>query len=122
MNPKKEGRRPELDLELNLSPPRTTASPPPQSPPLIGSSSLLSMKPSPPSSCVSWELGQGDDGGDSSPLAAAAAAGQMMVVVGCPRCMMYVMLAEEDCPKCPVCKSTVLLDFFHDERVNTSHK
>ncbi|RAL45983.1 unnamed protein product [Cuscuta campestris] len=106
MNPKKEGRRPELDLELNLSPPRATASPP-QSPPL---SSLSSMKPSPPSSCVSWELGQGDDGGDSSPLAEAAA-GQMMVVVGCPRCLMYVMLAEEDCPKCPVCKSTVLLRF-----------
>ncbi|CBI30362.3 unnamed protein product, partial [Vitis vinifera] len=28
-----------------------------------------------------------------------------MVLVGCPRCLMYVMLSEDD-PKCPKCKST----------------
>ncbi|KAL8140898.1 hypothetical protein V2J09_006919 [Rumex salicifolius] len=33
-----------------------------------------------------------------------------MVVVGCPRCLMYVMLSDVD-PRCPKCKSTVLLDF-----------
>ncbi|KAK9734597.1 hypothetical protein RND81_04G150700 [Saponaria officinalis] len=36
-----------------------------------------------------------------------------MVLVGCPRCLMYVMLSETD-PRCPKCKSTVLLDI-HDE-------
>ncbi|KAF8769326.1 hypothetical protein HU200_006843 [Digitaria exilis] len=33
-----------------------------------------------------------------------------MVVVGCPQCLMYVMLSgEEKQPKCPRCKSPVLL-------------
>jgi len=35
-----------------------------------------------------------------------------MVVVGCPQCLMYVMLSgEEQQPKCPRCKSPVLLHF-----------
>ncbi|KAK8970217.1 hypothetical protein KSP40_PGU008429 [Platanthera guangdongensis] len=61
-----------------------------------------------PSSCVSSEGEQGlrcsnsPEGGTTS-----------MVLAGCPRCLMYVMLSEDD-PKCPKCKSTVLLDFLHD--------
>lgn len=31
-----------------------------------------------------------------------------MVLVGCPRCLMYVILSEVN-PKCPICKSSVLL-------------
>ncbi|CAA6663743.1 unnamed protein product [Spirodela intermedia] len=42
-----------------------------------------------------------------------------MVLVGCPRCLMYVMLSEDD-PKCPKCKSTVLLDFLNDPKTTTS--
>ncbi|CAI0391374.1 unnamed protein product [Linum tenue] len=42
-----------------------------------------------------------------------------MVLVGCPRCLMYVMLSEDD-PKCPKCKSTVLLDFLHDNNNNNN--
>ncbi|CAA6660624.1 unnamed protein product [Spirodela intermedia] len=38
-----------------------------------------------------------------------------MVLLGCPRCLMYVMLSEDD-PKCPKCKSTVLLDFLNDPK------
>lgn len=53
-----------------------------------------------PSSCVSSEAA-------NSPEATS------MVLAGCPRCLMYVMLAEED-PKCPKCKSTVLLDFLNN--------
>ncbi|KAM0893300.1 hypothetical protein ACQ4PT_025178 [Festuca glaucescens] len=36
-----------------------------------------------------------------------------MVVVGCPQCLMYVMLSEaaEEQPRCPRCKSPVLLHF-----------
>lgn len=37
-----------------------------------------------------------------------------MLLVGCPRCLMYVMLPEVD-PKCPKCKSTVLLDFLNND-------
>nr|ABK95397.1 unknown [Populus trichocarpa] len=42
-----------------------------------------------------------------------------MVLVGCPRCLMYVMLSEND-PKCPKCKSTWLLDFLHDNTTTTT--
>uniref|UniRef100_A0A0A9U842 GIR1-like zinc ribbon domain-containing protein n=1 Tax=Arundo donax TaxID=35708 RepID=A0A0A9U842_ARUDO len=33
-----------------------------------------------------------------------------MVLAACPRCLMYVMLSEAD-PRCPRCRSPVLLDF-----------
>ncbi|KAM7507245.1 hypothetical protein LguiA_017698 [Lonicera macranthoides] len=42
-----------------------------------------------------------------------------MMLVGCPRCLMYVMLARKD-PKCPKCKSTVLLIFFHQDTPATT--
>lgn len=56
------------------------------------------------SSCVSTE-------GEEE----AAAAGEeeeevtSMVVVGCPRCFLYVMVAETN-PRCPQCKSSNLLN------------
>ena len=37
-----------------------------------------------------------------------------MPLVGCPRCLMYVLVSEAD-PKCPKCKSTVLLEFITDQ-------
>ncbi|URE36453.1 hypothetical protein MUK42_17447 [Musa troglodytarum] len=43
-----------------------------------------------------------------------------MVLAGCPRCLMYVMLSEED-PKCPKCNSTVLLDFHHGNKPTTTN-
>ncbi|CAN1772321.1 Protein GL2-INTERACTING REPRESSOR 2 [Linum perenne] len=69
---------------------------------------------SPPSSCVSSEMNQ-DDSSGGSPEATS------MVLVGCPRCLMYVMLSEDD-PRCPKCKSTVLLDFLHDSSSNMRAK
>uniref|UniRef100_A0A5B7CDG8 GIR1-like zinc ribbon domain-containing protein n=1 Tax=Davidia involucrata TaxID=16924 RepID=A0A5B7CDG8_DAVIN len=94
---------PKLDLKLNLSPPR--ANPQVESP----SRSATVSPTSPPSSCVSSELNQDETGlrYSNSPEATS------MMLVGCPRCLMYVMLAEED-PRCPKCKSTVLLDFLND--------
>lgn len=89
---------PKLDLKLNLSPPRVTNRPRVESP-------SRSSTVSPPSSCVSSELNQQDE--STSPEATS------MMLVGCPRCLMYVMLAEED-PRCPKCKSSVLLDFIRD--------
>ena len=94
---------PKLELKLNLSPSRPN--PRVESP----SRSATVSPTSPPSSCVSSEMNQDDNSlrYSTSPEATS------MVLVGCPRCLMYVMLSEDD-PKCPKCKSTVLLDFLHD--------
>ncbi|GMH26363.1 hypothetical protein Nepgr_028206 [Nepenthes gracilis] len=85
---------PKLDLKLNLLPSRGSASMALESP-------SRSAPASPMSSCVS------SDEYSSSPEAIP------MVLVGCPRCFMYVMLSEKD-PRCPKCKSTVLLNFLHN--------
>ncbi|KAI4378652.1 hypothetical protein MLD38_016103 [Melastoma candidum] len=105
---RRNGNAPKLDLRLNLSPPRangrrvrSSSSP---------SRSATASPTSPPSSCVSSEANNGEDPGlrySNSPEATS------MVLAGCPRCLMYVMLSEED-PKCPKCKSPVMLDFLHD--------
>lgn len=99
---RRSGSSPKLELKLNLSPPRPN--PRVESP----SRSATVSPTSPQSSCVSSELNQDDPlRYPNSPEATS------MVLVGCPRCLMYVMLSEDD-PKCPKCKSTVLLDFLHD--------
>ncbi|KAL2503090.1 Uncharacterized protein Fot_36938 [Forsythia ovata] len=102
---------PKLDLKLNLSPPRVNR-PRVESP---GRSSTVSPT-SPPSSCVSSELNP-----DESLLYSNSPEATSMVLVGCPRCLMYVMLAEVD-PKCPKCKSTVLLDVIHQKNTTSSKK
>ncbi|XBI10791.1 hypothetical protein VPH35_137976 [Triticum aestivum] len=63
----------------------------------ITTSGEVSME-SPASSCVSSD----------------AEVEMPMVVAGCPQCLMYMMLSdseEEKQPKCPRCKSPVLLHF-----------
>lgn len=90
----KRGRSPGVDLRLNLSPGNSTS----------GGSTSENMTNSNNSSEMtvegpSWE----------------AEETRAMLLVGCPRCLMYVMLSEVD-PKCPKCKSTVLLDFLNDDR------
>uniref|UniRef100_A0A5B7BWQ5 GIR1-like zinc ribbon domain-containing protein n=1 Tax=Davidia involucrata TaxID=16924 RepID=A0A5B7BWQ5_DAVIN len=97
---------PKLDLKLQLTPPRPT--------PLVESPnrSVSSMDMSTPRSCLSSELSQDETlrySYSSSPETPS------MMLAGCPRCLMYVMLSEED-PKCPKCKSTVLLDLLNVER------
>ncbi|XWS73856.1 hypothetical protein CRYUN_Cryun02cG0165200 [Craigia yunnanensis] len=93
---------PKLELELNLSPPRANQE--------VGSpnTSVSSREMSPESSCVSSEPDDTTMQYPSSPEVTS------MLLVGCPRCLMYVMLSEVD-PKCPRCKSTVLLDFLNEE-------
>ncbi|KAL0426580.1 UNVERIFIED_CONTAM: protein salt-induced and EIN3/EIL1-dependent 1 [Sesamum latifolium] len=95
---------PKLDLKLNLSPQRVNHRPQEESP-------SRSPTVSPQSSCVSSEL-------DES-LYSSSPETTSMMLVGCPRCLMYVMLAEED-PRCPKCKSTVLLEVIHDNKNTTS--
>ncbi|KAE8781063.1 hypothetical protein D1007_45724 [Hordeum vulgare] len=65
---------------------------------------MASMEESPTSSCVSSDTEE-----------ESAAVTKPMVVVGCPQCLMYVMLsgAAEEPPRCPRCKSPVLLHFLH---------
>ncbi|KAJ8754765.1 hypothetical protein K2173_012154 [Erythroxylum novogranatense] len=96
-----------LDLRLNLSPPSVGQMM--ESP----NRSAMVSPTSPLSSCVSLELNQenGTHPHSNSPEATS------MVLVGCSRCLMYVMLSEDD-PKCPKCKSTVLLDFLNDNNHN----
>lgn len=94
MNFNSEG--PELDLKLHLSPPRERRQVSPRG-------SVSSIEMSPRSSCVSRE---------TSPEEPKLGS---MMLVGCPRCLMYVMLMEQD-PKCPKCKSTVLLDFMQEDK------
>ncbi|KAK7284811.1 hypothetical protein RJT34_19564 [Clitoria ternatea] len=101
---RRNGSGPKLDLKLNLSPPRVDGRQ--ESP----TRSATVSPTSPPSSCVSSELNQEDNPRYSNSPEATS-----MVLVGCPRCLMYVMLSEDD-PKCPKCKSTVLLDFLHDNK------
>ncbi|CAA3011263.1 Hypothetical predicted protein [Olea europaea subsp. europaea] len=103
---------PKLDLKLNLSPPRVSR-PRVESP---DRSSMVGDPMSPPSSCLSSELNL-----DESLLYSNSPEATSMVLVGCPRCLMYVMLAEED-PKCPKCKSTVLLDVIHQKNTSTSKR
>ncbi|KAK4412059.1 protein salt-induced and EIN3/EIL1-dependent 1 [Sesamum alatum] len=93
-----------LDLKLNLSPQRVNRR-------QEGSPSR-SATVSPQSSCVSSEV-------DESLLYSSSPEATSMMLVGCPRCLMYVMLAEED-PRCPKCKSTVLLEVIHDNKNTAS--
>ncbi|KAL5215264.1 hypothetical protein ABZP36_004416 [Zizania latifolia] len=66
---------------------------------------------SPASSCVSSDAEEEE------------AVAKSMVVAGCPQCLMYVMLSEEEQqPKCPRCKSPVLLHFLHGAGAGASNK
>ncbi|KAK2655619.1 hypothetical protein Ddye_008671 [Dipteronia dyeriana] len=105
---RRNGNVPKLELKLNLSPPRANRM---ESP----SRSATVSPTSPPSSCVSSENQEDTLRYSNSPEATS------MVLVGCPRCLMYVMLSEDD-PKCPKCKSTVLLDILHDNITTTTNK
>lgn len=96
-----------LDLELNLSPSRPN--PLVESPKASISSNSSSEILSAESSCVSSS--EHEDMTVNYPRNLVTTP---MLVAGCPRCLMYVLLSEVD-PKCPKCKSTVLLDFLSVE-------
>ncbi|KAF8009489.1 hypothetical protein BT93_J0476 [Corymbia citriodora subsp. variegata] len=117
-------KSPGLELRLNLSPPRAAdgshyrlqTKESPNSSPSSCESSCISSSPTGPedrrnSSGNSNKIGYLRD--DPRPRVVAS-----MVVVGCPRCLMYVMLSEVD-PKCPRCKSSVLLDFVNEDNRST---
>ncbi|XP_020098839.1 uncharacterized protein LOC109717428 [Ananas comosus] len=105
----RRSNRKSTNVELRFNVPRQRAGEEEEE----GGSSSASASVSPPSSCVSSE--EGEQKRSESPEAAPP-----MVVVGCPRCLMYVMLSEDE-PKCPKCKSTVLLDFHHGGSNNNNN-
>ncbi|XP_022854269.1 uncharacterized protein LOC111375645 [Olea europaea var. sylvestris] len=92
------GNGTKFDLKLSLSPPR----------PNIRVDSPPGSKTMSPRSCVSSEEYC------KSPKATS------MVLVGCPQCLMYIMLSEED-PRCPKCKTTVLLHVIHEQNTATKN-
>ncbi|KZV30549.1 hypothetical protein F511_05699 [Dorcoceras hygrometricum] len=98
---------PKLELKLNLSPPRERGQ-------VVSPNGSISSSRS---SCMSWENSTTGE----NPRYPTSPEANSMMLVGCPRCLMYVMLMEED-PKCPKCKSTVLLDFLHEGASRKSKK
>ncbi|EHA8592325.1 hypothetical protein COCNU_contig69427591G000010 [Cocos nucifera] len=99
---RKKGKGTKMEQKLNPLPPTPRGRGGPSSRVVAdGNNSPNSSTESPPSSCVSSEGEQKQ----SNSLEATS-----MVLAGCPQCLMYVMLSEDD-PQCPKCKSTVLLDF-----------
>lgn len=120
MNYTKDNAHAKLDVTLNLLPPRTTFPRNEPSPPRSSSSSSSSsieIIRSPTTSCVSRESSPIDDRAFSD--CPSNSETTSMMLVGCPRCLMYAMILVTK-PKCPKCKSTVLLDFFHEERIKNS--
>ncbi|KAL3718366.1 hypothetical protein ACJRO7_003492 [Eucalyptus globulus] len=111
-------KSPKLELRLNLSPPRADdghyhlqTKESPNSSPSSCESSCISSSPTglEANRNSNGNVSIGYLGKDPRPRMVAS-----MVVVGCPRCLMYVMLSEVD-PKCPRCKSSVLLDFVNED-------
>ncbi|KAF0934253.1 hypothetical protein E2562_023614 [Oryza meyeriana var. granulata] len=100
-----------LDLKLNLSLPAARVGSPP------GRAALAlaaADDESSPSSCLSSEseLQQHGVGGRQLMQWSDSTEATSMVLAACPRCFIYVMLAEAD-PRCPKCRSPVILDFLH---------
>ncbi|CAJ1956187.1 unnamed protein product [Sphenostylis stenocarpa] len=96
------GRSPKLEFELSLSPPTTANSSLANPSSEFSTSSSLCLYSSDPESCVSSETNEEI---------------RSMLLVGCLRCLMYVLFSKDDPnPKCPKCKSTVLLDFLNNKQ------
>lgn len=110
---------PQQDLKLNLTtlPPLITLHLP-DSPTELMSATTVSPT-SPLASCVSSEAAEEADdkvvGRSSSPPEVTS-----MILKGCPCCLMYVMVREEQKPKCPKCKNPYLLDFLNESSRNNN--
>ncbi|KAG4982377.1 hypothetical protein JHK87_027126 [Glycine soja] len=115
----KKGSTSNHGLNLNIPPPRV-ANQIPDSPTRLP----IAPPTSPTSSCVSSELSLDDNRSSSSNNnnnrgCTRSPKDISMVLVGCSRCLMYMMVNEGE-PKCPKCKSTTLIHFLIT--TTTSHK
>ncbi|GAA0158765.1 hypothetical protein LIER_15708 [Lithospermum erythrorhizon] len=98
----RNGNGPRLDLKLKISPPSRMNS--------LLNNDARNRSPtsiSPESSCVS-SFHKHDNSTETT----------SMMLVGCPNCLIYVMLSEEE-PKCPKCKSSVLLNVSQENKNST---
>ncbi|RWW01039.1 hypothetical protein GW17_00035945 [Ensete ventricosum] len=87
------GKNPKVDLKLNLS------------------AKQLRARGGPSTRAVIEEEEEDNESWSSPSISPTSSPEAIsMVLAGCPHCLMYVMLSNKD-PKCPRCKSTVLLDF-----------
>ncbi|KAI4322458.1 hypothetical protein L6164_022151 [Bauhinia variegata] len=107
----KRGGSSRLELRLNLSPSPSTARE-------ANLSSLEDSAEFSTSSILSYSSEMTVEGSCvSSKAEEQQQETRAMLLVGCPRCLMYVMLSVVNPdPKCPKCKSTVLLDFLNQEK------
>ncbi|TXG74720.1 hypothetical protein ES288_A08G011700v1 [Gossypium darwinii] len=80
------------------------------------SMSVSPLEISPENSCLSSEPGDEKEEEEEESVVTMRYRPEVtsMLLVGCPRCLIYVMLSKFE-PKCPQCKSTVLLDFLDEE-------
>uniref|UniRef100_A0A2P2IPI3 GIR1-like zinc ribbon domain-containing protein n=2 Tax=Rhizophora mucronata TaxID=61149 RepID=A0A2P2IPI3_RHIMU len=109
MTEKLQAKSGKLNFEMSLSPCSSSSS---TNNVKVSSpdTSVSSVEMSPAeSSCLSWEPPEEAVNHPSRPEEEATS----MLLVGCPRCLMYVLLSKVN-PKCPQCKSTVLLDFVNE--------
>ena len=88
-----------VDLELRLSPPGES----------------LRSKSSHQSKTLPLDLNSGDYPHNS------IAEVPSLCLMGCTRCLLYVMVPKAD-PKCPKCKSSSLMDSFRDTPAKRSRK
>uniref|UniRef100_A0ACD5ZBK6 Uncharacterized protein n=1 Tax=Avena sativa TaxID=4498 RepID=A0ACD5ZBK6_AVESA len=98
-----------LDLKLHLSLPARGGSSNSASRRMLQAAPADDEDESSPSSCVSSE-GEQQHGGGGALQWSDSPEATSMVLAACPRCFLYVMLAEAD-PRCPRCRSPVILDF-----------
>ncbi|GLT50061.1 hypothetical protein SLA2020_235730 [Shorea laevis] len=107
-----DSNQPNLDLSLSLSPPDSGSSHQTGEEPLNIIPSSHSCTPlssaSTQRSCTSVTLSKSaneelhENGGQET---------HSLVVMGCGRCLMYIMVSEVD-PMCPKCKTSALIDIF----------
>ncbi|XP_057978871.1 protein GL2-INTERACTING REPRESSOR 1-like [Malania oleifera] len=109
-----------LDLNLKLSPPKENKSADESMMKMMmmltSSSSSSYSGSSPSSSPLPSSSGSSCTSLDPNPYEAFLNFNDQpeeasLVLMGCPHCLLYVMVSEID-PKCPKCKSPALMDFF----------
>ncbi|KAF4354083.1 uncharacterized protein LOC133029204 [Cannabis sativa] len=97
-----------IDLDLKLSPPNEHYS----SVPKGSQSKSSSSSHQEPNGASKYMCSTNNDQRDSASVASTVEMASL-VLMGCTNCLMYVMVSQIE-PKCPKCKSSLLLDFFRE--------
>ncbi|KAK8611007.1 hypothetical protein V6N13_131072 [Hibiscus sabdariffa] len=101
-----EGNGKNMDLNLQMNPPE------------LYPEDCLSSNQCPENSSVSvstascMPLNNYDSSGEEVEFSNATLEEPSLVVMGCSNCLMYVMVSEIE-PRCPRCRTSVLIDIFH---------